>query len=214
MPWFITAFTIMFAGFLLLTLAAGVRWVWQLLRRPAPSTASVAKPGEGEASTVTDGLLLVGVALAWYCVASGWVAQFTIYPIYAVLAPFGPQVFHAFSRAFFWRLPIIVLPAGAMCLAWVLLLWFPCRNLSRRTVWAIVGLCVAFFATTMVAGPTQGEMSAHGFSESLYLRLMWSNAIRAVIFTAIGLLSLAALRSRWTTHSPKLTGPERERVAH
>lgn len=213
MPWFITAFTIMFAGFVLLTLAAAVRWVWELLRPPAPSTASAGKPSEGEASTVTDSLLLVGVALGWYCVALGWVAQFTIYPIYADLAPF-PQAFHAFSQAYFWRLPIIVLPSGAMCLAWVLLLWFPCRNMSRRTAWAIVGLCVAFFAATMVAGPTHGELSAHGFSESLYQRLMWSNGIRAVILTAIGLLSLAALRSRWTTHSPKLSGPEREQVAH
>ena len=201
MPWFITALLIMLAAFLLLTLAAAVRWVWQLLRPPAPSTASVAKPGVGEASTVTDGLLLVGVALAWYCVAMGWVCQFTIYPIYVDLAPFGPQVFHAFSHAYLSRLPIIVLPAGVMCLAWVLLLWFPSRDMSRRAVWAIVGLCVAFIAITSVAGSTQGEMGAHGFSESLYLRLMWSNAIRAVLFTAIGLLSLAALRSRWTARS-------------
>jgi hypothetical protein len=195
MPWFIIALLIMLAAFLLLTLAAAVRWVWQLLRPPAPSTAaSVAKPGE--ASTMTDGLLLVGVASAWHCVAMGWVCQFTIYPIYVDLAPFGPQVFHAFSLAYLSRLPIIVLPAGVMCLAWVLLLWFPGRDVSRRTVWAIVGLCVAFIAITTVAGSTQAEMGAHGFSESLYLRLMWSNAIRAVLFTAIGLLSLAALRIR------------------
>lgn len=88
-----------------------------------------------------------------------------------------------------------------MCLAWVLLLWFPCRNVTRRTGWVIVGLFVAFVAITPVAAIAQEQMHAHGFSESLYARLMWSNAIRAVLFTAIGLLSLAAVRSRWATPS-------------
>jgi hypothetical protein len=43
---------------------------------------------------------------------------------------YGPQAFHGFSHGYLSRLPIIVLPAGVMCLAWALLLWLPCRNVS------------------------------------------------------------------------------------
>jgi hypothetical protein len=33
-------------------------------------------------SSAADALLLLGVAMAWYNVSSGWIAQLTIYPIY------------------------------------------------------------------------------------------------------------------------------------
>ena len=88
-----------------------------------------------------------------------------------------------------------------MCLVWVLLLWLPPFNGSRRTVWAIVGLCVGFVAVTPFAAGEQDQMLVQGFSESLYALLVWSNGIRSVLFTAIGLLSLVAVRSRWNTHS-------------
>jgi hypothetical protein len=189
-------FLFMLAAFLLLTLAAVVRWVWHLFRPPRSAVASV-----GEPSTIPDGLLLTGVATAWYGVAGCWIAQFTIYPIYADFAPLGREAFHAFSRGYLSRLGIPLLPIGVMCLAWALLLWLPSRHVPQRTVSAVVILCVAFVAVTPFAAIAQEEMFAHGFSESLYTRLMWSNAIRSVLFTAIGLLSLTAIRSRWIIRS-------------
>jgi hypothetical protein len=196
-------FLFMLAAFLLLTLAAAVRWVWHFFRPPRSAVASVAKLGEP--SIVADGLLLIGVATAWYGVAGGWIAQFTIYPIYADFAPLGREAFHAFSRGYLSRIGIPLLPIGVMCLAWALLLWLPSRRVPQRAVSAVVILCVAFVAITPFAAIAQEKMFAHGFSESLYSRLMWSNGIRSVIFTAIGLLSLTAIRSRWTTrwnHEP------------
>ena len=62
--------------------------------------------------------------------------------MYADMSTYGPQAFHGFGRGYLSRLPIIVLPAGVMCLAWA--------------------------------------------------RLLWSNGIRAIIFTVIGLLALNA----------------------
>jgi hypothetical protein len=62
-------FLSMLAAFLLLTLAAAVRGVWHVIRHPRSAAASDAKPGEP--TRVTDGLLLIGVALAWYSVAMG-----------------------------------------------------------------------------------------------------------------------------------------------
>ncbi len=189
----------MFVVFLLLTLAAAVRWVWHVIRHSSSGAASGTELGGP--STVSDVLLLVGVATAWYSVAGGWAVQLIIYPIYADFAPLGPEAFHAFSIGYSSRLPIPLLPIGVMCLAWVLLLWFPSRYVPQRTVWAIVGLCVAHIAVTPFAAIAQDQMRNHGFSESLYAQLMWSNGVRSVIFTLIGLLSLVAVRSRWTTRS-------------
>jgi hypothetical protein len=188
-----TLFLLMLAAFLLLTLAAAVRSVWNLFRPPTAASPDTS----GEPSKVADGLVLIGVAMAWYSVAGCWLAQLVIYPNYADLAPFGPEIFQTFGRNYLSRLPIALFPVGVMCLAWVLLLWIPCRNVPRRTVWAIVGLCVGFVAVTPFAAFAQEQMVAEGFSESVYARLMWSNGARSVIFTAIGLLSLTAVRSRW-----------------
>lgn len=175
-----------------------------LFRPPRSAVASVAKLREP--SIVTDGLLLIGVATAWYGVAGSWIAQFTIYPIYADIAPLGREAFQAFSRGYLSRIGIPLIPIGVMCLAWALLLWLPSCHVPQRTVWAVVVLCVAFVAITPFAAIAQEKMFDHGFSESLYTRLMWSNAIRSLIFTAIGLLSLTAIRSRWTTRSNREPG--------
>jgi len=97
-----------------------------------------------------------------------------------------------------------------MCLAWVLLLWLPCRNVPTRIVWSIIALCVAFVAVavTLIAGGAQDQMHHEGFSNDLYARLLWSNGVRAIIFTLIGLLSLAAVRRRWTFNGSESLGRE------
>jgi hypothetical protein len=45
-------------------------------------------------------------------------------------------------------------------------------------------------------------MSVEGFSNALQTRLLWSNGIRAIIFTVIGLLALSAARMRWMISEP------------
>ena len=197
---FSLVFLFMLAAFLLIVLAAVGRLVWRRLRPSAPApSVGVESP---QISSVADILLLLAVAMTWYNVSSGWIAQLTIYPIYADMNAFGPQAFHGFGRGYLSRLPIIILPAGVMCVAWALLLWLPSRNVPSRTVWIIVALCIAFVAITPVPAGAQDQMYNDGFSPDLHARLLWSNGIRAVIFTVIGLLSLAALRSRWTSHEP------------
>jgi len=51
-------------------------------------------------------------------------------------------------------------------------------------------------------------MYHEGFSNYLYARLLWSNGVRAIIFTLIGLLSLAAVRRRWTFNGSESLGRE------
>ena len=192
------AFLCTLAAFLLVTVAAVVRWLSRSNRSPSRRSAlGAADPGEP--SKLTDGLLLVGVAMAWYSVSMGWIGPLTIYPIYADLAHVGPQAVHTFGQSYLSRIAIVLLPMSVSFLAWGLLLWLRPRNVPERTVWAIVGLCIALIAVTPFAAGAQEQMTEHGFSESLHARLIWLGVIRAVLFTAIGLLSLAAVRSRWTS---------------
>jgi hypothetical protein len=121
---------------------------------------------------------------------------------------YGPQAFHGFSHGYLSRLPIIVMPAGVMCLAWAVLLWLPCRNVPTRIVWSIIALGVAFVAVTFIAAGAQDQMYHEGFSNDLHARLLWSNGARAIIFTLIGILSLAAVRRRWTFNGSESLGRE------
>src|ERR1700726_3558591 len=105
MPTFFFAFLLMLAAFLLITLAAVARDLWRQLRPIGTSHAAFERPPLK--SSVSDLLLLLGVAMAWYNVSSGWIAQLTIYPLYADMSVYGPQAFHGFGRGYLSRLPII-----------------------------------------------------------------------------------------------------------
>lgn len=137
--------------------------------------------------------------------AGGWAAQFTIYPIYADIAPLGAEAFHVFSRGYLSRIALVLPPVGVIAGMGVDVMVPLSQRAATHSV-AIVGLCIAFVAVTPFAAIAQEQMQDHGFSESLYARLMWSNAIRAVLFTAIGLLSLIAVRSLWTKRQDNESG--------
>jgi hypothetical protein len=66
-----------------------------------------------------------------------------------------------------------------------------------KSIWLGVALCTAFVAITPLPAGAQGEMYDKGFSVVLYDRLIWSNGVRAVIFTLLGLLALCIVRQRW-----------------
>jgi hypothetical protein len=179
---------------LLLSLGAVVRTIWLHLRPVGASQLGVGQsPGYSNAS---DPLLLLAVAMSWYSVAAGWAGQLVCYPIYADMSAYGPQAFHAYSHGYLSRWATGTWPVGVMCLTWAILLWVPLRNVPKRLVWSIVALCVAFAAVTPFAAIAQDHMSAEGFSNNQYARLMLSNGVRTTIFTLIGFLALIAMRRR------------------
>ena len=191
---FFLALLLMVAAFLLLSLAAVARTIWLRLR-----PAGAAQPGVERSprySNASDSLLLLAVAMSWYSVAAGWAGQLVCYPIYADMSAYGPQAFHAYSHGYLSRFATGLWPVGVMCLTWAILLWVPCRNVPRRLVWSIIALCVAFVAVTPFAAIAQDHMSAEGFSNDQYTRLMLSNGVRTTIFTSIGFLALVATRRR------------------
>ena len=188
-------FVAMLLASLLIAAAAGIR---TFLKRGKASSPHVSQPTvTSDRANLADLLLLVAVAATWYNVSSGWVAEFTIYPIYPDMNQFGPQVFQGFGKAYLSRLPVIILPAGVMFLAWALLLWVPARGVSMKSIWLAVTLCTAFVAITPLPAGAQGEMYDKGFSVVVYDRLIWSNGLRAVLFTLVGLLALCIVHHRW-----------------
>jgi hypothetical protein len=188
-------FAAMLLASLLIAAAAGIR---TFLKRGKASSPHISQPTvTSDRARLADLLLLVAVAATWYNVSSGWVAEFTIYPIYADMNQFGPLVFQGFSKAYLSRLPVIILPAGVMFLAWALLLWVPARGVSMKSIWFAVALCTAFVAITPFPAGAQDQMYEEGFSVILYDRLIWTNGVRAVLFTLVGLLALQVVRQRW-----------------
>src|SRR5260221_5116627 len=96
MPTYFLAFLLMLAAFLLITLAAVGRDLWRRLRPIGSSDIAVER--RPIKSSVSDLLLLLGVAMAWYNVSSGWIAQLTIYPMYADMSTYGSVGFQCFCR--------------------------------------------------------------------------------------------------------------------
>ena len=192
---FFDAMTVMVAASLLLAIAAAARTIW-LCARPTGAT----KPGVGHSSVSSswaDSLLLLAVAISWYNLGGGWVVHLVCYPIYVDMSAHGPQAFHAYSHGYLSRFPMAWgLPIGAMCLSWATLLWVPLRNVPRRLVWVIVGLCLAFAVVTPPAAIAQGHMFSEGFSQDQYARLMLWEDFRTAIFTLIGVLALVVMRRR------------------
>jgi hypothetical protein len=188
-------FVAMLLASVLIAAGAGIRI---FLKRGKPSSLCASQlTAPADRVQFADLLLLIAVAATWYNVSSGWVAEFAIYPIYPDMNQFGPQVFQGFGKAYLSRLPVIILPAGVMFLAWALLLWVPARGVSMKSIWLAVALCTAFVAITPLPAGAQGQMYDKGFSVVLYDRLIWSNGVRAVLFTLIGLLALYIVRQRW-----------------
>jgi hypothetical protein len=198
-PYFL-ALLLTVAASLLLSLAAVTRTIWLRFR---PSRAAQVGVGQSPGySNASDTLLLLAVATSWYSVAAGWAGQLVCYPIYADMSAYGPQAFHAYSHGYLSRWATGSLPIGVMCLTWAILLWVPLRNVPKRLVWSIVALCVAFAAVTPFAAIAQDHMSAEGFSNDQYARLMFSNGVRTTIFTLIGFLALVAMRRRLMFNEP------------
>jgi hypothetical protein len=188
-------FVAMLLASVLIAAGAGIRTLLKRGKASSPRASQVT--AASDRVQFADLLLLVAVAATWYNVSSGWVAEFAIYPIYPDMNQFGPQVFQGFGKAYLSRLPVIILPAGVMFLTWTLLLWVPARCVSTKSIWLAVALCSAFVAITPLPAGAQGDMYDKGFSVVLYDRLIWSNGVRAVIFTLLGSLALYIMHQRW-----------------
>jgi hypothetical protein len=136
-------------------------------------------------------LQAAGVALLWSGVGVGWLLFFNVYRIHVDMSALGDAAFQAFSRGYTQRLPIVVLPYGATCLAWALALGSAPVRISRRALWGIATLCILSILSTPWAAGAQDQMQAHGYSEQAYLQLQTSHLVRTLALTIAALWALA-----------------------
>jgi hypothetical protein len=150
-------------------------------------------------------LQATGVALLWFGVGVAWLLYFNVYRIHVDLSAFGDAAFQAFTRGYIRRLPIVVLPYGAVCLVWTLALWSEPVRISRRALWGIATLCILSIASTPRAAGALGEMQAHGYTEQVYQQLQTSHLVRTLSLT---IAALWALAEGWRL--PKLEASEKK----
>ena len=147
-------------------------------------------------------LQAAGIALLWSVAGVAWVLFFNVYRIHVDMSAVGDPAFQAFSRGYTRRLPIVVLPYGAMCLVWTLMLWSEPARISRRALWGIATLMVISIASTPWAAFAQDEMQDHGYSEAAYRQLQASHLVRTLAVTIAAVWALAEV---WRL--PKLDVP-------
>jgi hypothetical protein len=180
--YFVTFLTVLGASLLLYLAAAAYAAV---ARRSPPTFLS---------EPVTAWLQAAGVALLWFGVGVAWLLFFNIYPIHVDMSAAGDAAFQAFSRGYTRRLPIVVLPYGAACLAWTLALWGPPTRISRRAAWGIATLCVVSILSTPWAALALGDMQEQGYTQAAFHQLQVSHLVRTVALT---IAATWALAQRW-----------------
>src|SRR4051812_11432162 len=155
MPIYFIVFLAMLAAAVLLYV--GGLGTAAITRRPLPALIGV---------TGASRLQVAGVALLWSNVGVCWLLFFNVYRIHVDISAFGDAAFQAFSRGYPRRLPVVVLPYAAACLAWSLALWGAPARFSRRGLWVIATLEMASIASTPWAAGAQDMMQDHGYSDA------------------------------------------------
>lgn len=136
-------------------------------------------------------LQAVGLALLWFGVGVCWLLFFNVYCIHVDMSAVGEAAFQAFTRGYTRRLPIVVLPFGAACLAWTLALWGTPARISRKVVWGIATLCVLAILSTPWAASALDDLHDHGYTEAAYRQLQTAHLVRSVALTVAAVLALA-----------------------
>ena len=183
MPLYFLIFLVMLASSLLLFLGAVATVA--ITRRSPPGWIPIATASPLQAA---------GVASLWFVVGVGWLLFFNVYRIHVDMGGFGDAAFQAFSRGHTRRLPIVVLPYGAMCLLWTLALWSSPARVSRRAVWGIATLLIISIASTPWAAGALDAMQDHGYSEDAHRQLQTSHLARTL---AITIAAVWALVEAW-----------------
>ena len=193
MPLYFLIFLAMLAASLLLYLGAVATVA--ITRRSPPGWMPPAAASPLQAA---------GVASLWFATGVCWLLFFNVYRIHVDMSVLGDAAFQAFSRGYTRRLPIVVLPYGAMCLLWTLALWSSPARVSRRAVWGIATLLIISIASTPWAAGAQDAMQDHGYSEQAYRQLQTSHLVRTLSITIAALWALVEV---WRVPKRDVAGP-------
>ena len=135
-------------------------------------------------------LLLIHAAATWFLVGLIWTIQLVHYPLFARV---GADGFTVYEREHARRITWIVAPAMALeAVTAVLLLLAPVpvsgMAEGRLVLLGAVGLlAVVWVSTALIQVPCHGRLS-RGFDPDAHRRLVQSNWVRTVAWTARGAL--------------------------
>lgn len=141
---------------------------------------------------MTDLVFATHLAATWLLVGLIWVVQLAIYPQFANV---GRREFRAYHERYAAGISWVVAPAMAvegLTGAWLL---FGPETSGDRLLYGVGFALILFNAahTAFIAVPLHGRLGA-GFDEATHRKLVRSNVLRALAWTARGLLLFLAIR--------------------
>ena len=129
-------------------------------------------------------LLLLNALSTFYMVGLIWMVQVVHYPLFALV---GPQHYVEFQRRHQNLTTFVVGPPMLIeAFTSVFMLWYPPNGVNLAWVWSgIVLLAVIWFSTAVIQVPCHHQLTT-GFEPATHQRLVRSNWIRTVAWTARG----------------------------
>lgn len=132
-------------------------------------------------------LLLLHAAVTWALVGLIWTIQLVHYPLFDAVDPARFPAFHARHARRITVLVGLLMPVEAGLAGWLAL-----AEPSFAT-WLGVGLVAAIWlATALLAVPRHAEL-AEGYDAEAHRRLVGTNWVRTLLWTARGVLALVLL---------------------
>lgn len=142
---------------------------------------------------MTETTLLVHAGATWFMVGLIWFVQIVHYPLMGTVPA---ESFAGFEevhrRRTTWVVCPVMLVEGACA---VLLLWLP-REASgtAKWLWVGLGLLATIWASTFAIQVPLHRRLASGFERETWRRLVTTNWLRTLAWTARGVIALGLLR--------------------
>ena len=131
-------------------------------------------------------LLLTHAAVTWFLMGLIWIVQVVHYPL---MAEVGAESYSAYQQGHMQRITWVVAPT--MVLEALTALWIavdPPMTTSAGQAWLGFGLVLGIWgATATLSVPAHGAL-LNGFDAQAHRRLVWSNWLRTLAWSARGAL--------------------------
>ncbi len=136
-------------------------------------------------------LLVCHAAATWSLVGLAWTILIVQYPLFARV---DAASFPAFHAAHAERITLVVLPAmlaELACAVW--LVARPLEHVSRWAAWTGLAATVVVWLVTAFWSVPCHDALARGFSAEAHRSLLWSHAVRTLLWSLRGGLAAAWL---------------------
>jgi len=146
----------------------------------------------GTHEAISAWLFIICLALAWYNTSTTWLAQLVTYPLFEKV---GADRFPKYHQSYNARIKVpVITPAISLMVLSPLIVWFRAEFVPVWVAWAGLSLeCGNAISTATLQIPSHNQLSRAGFDVRVHHRLVATNWIRTVGFTAHAVLLLWTL---------------------